>query len=318
MEILVTLPLDEAARERFAAAAPGHTLRFVEKNAVTAADLENARAILGNLADPDQLCHCKELRWLQLDSAGTDGYCVPGLLPEDAVLTNATGAFGDCIAEWLLAALLALWRRLPEYAENQRDCRWQRLGQVRTLTGSTVLVLGFGDLGRSFARRAHLLGARVLAVRRRPGEKPDWLESLGGTEMLEEWLPLADAVVLCLPANASTRHMLDEGRIALLKKEAVVLNAGRGSAVDTKALCRALYDRRIGGAALDVTDPEPLPPEHPLWHAPNTILTPHVSGLLAQPENCEKVLAICEDNLRRFLAGQPLLNRVDKTTGYVD
>lgn len=318
MEILVTLPLDEAGKARFAAAAPGHQLHFVEKDAVTPALLENAQAILGNLADPAQLRHCKELRWLQLDSAGTDGYCAPGLLPEGAVLTNATGAFGACIAEWLLAALLAIWRHLPEYAENQKNCRWQRLGPVRTLAGSTVLVLGFGDLGRNFARRAHLLGARVLAVRRRPGEKPDWLEGLGGAEMLEEWLPLADAVVLCLPANASTRHMLDARRIALLKKDAVVLNAGRGSAVDTEALCRALYDGRIGGAALDVTDPEPLPPEHPLWHAPNTILTPHVSGLLSQPENFEKAANICEENLRRFLAGQPLMNQVDRSTGYVD
>lgn len=158
----------------------------------------------------------------------------------------------------------------------------------------------------------------MLAVRRRPGEKPDWLEALGGAEMLEEWLPLADAVVLCLPANASTRHMLSAGRIALLKKGAVVLNAGRGSAVDTDALCRALYDGRIGGAALDVTDPEPLPPEHPLWHAPNTILTPHVSGLLSQPENFEKAAGICVENLRRFLAGQPLLNQVDRSTGYAD
>lgn len=318
MEILVTLPLNEAGRERLAAAAPGHSLHFVEKSAVTVADLENTWAILGNLAEPGQLRHCKELQWLQLDSAGTDGYCAPGLLPENAVLTNATGAFGACIAEWLLAALLALWRRLPEYAENQRDCRWQRLGPVRTLAGSTVLVVGFGDLGRSFAEHVHLLGARVLAVRRRPGEKPDWLEDLGGPEKLEEWLSRADAVALCLPANASTRHMLDEKRIALLKKTAVVLNAGRGSAVDTDALCRALYDGRIGGAALDVTDPEPLPPEHSLWHAPNTILTPHVSGLLSQPENFERVMDICEENLRRFLAGQSLLNQVDRDTGYVD
>ncbi len=239
------LAAGRGGKARFAATAPGHRLHFVEKDAVTPALLENAQAILGNLADPAQLRHCKELRWLQLDSAGTDGYCAPGLLPEGAVLTNATGAFGACIAEWLLAALLAIWRHLPEYAENQKNCRWQRLGPVRTLAGSTVLVLGFGDLGRNFARRAHLLGARVLAVRRRPGEKPDWLEALGGAEMLEEWLPLADAVVLCLPASASTRHMLSAGRIALLKKGAVVLNAGRGSAVDTEALCRALYDGRM-------------------------------------------------------------------------
>ena len=309
MEILVTLPLDEAGKARFAAAAPGHRLHFVEKDAVTPALLESAQAILGNLAEPGQLRHCKELRWLQLDSAGTDGYCAPGLLPEGAVLTNATGAFGACIAEWLLAALLALWRRLPEYAENQKNCRWQRLGPVRTLAGSTVLVLGFGDLSRNFARRAHLLGARVLAVRRRPGEKPDWLEALGGTEMLEEWLPLADAVVLCLPANASTRHMLSAGRIALLKKGAVVLNAGRGSAVDTEALCRALYDGRIGGAALDVTDPEPLPPEHPLWAQPRALITPHTAGGDHLADTPRRVAAIALDNLGRYLRGEPLRNR---------
>ena len=318
MEILVTLPLDEEGRSRLTALAAGHSLRFVKKADLAPADLENGEVILGSPASPAQVKCCRALRWLQLDSAGTDGYCVPGLLPEGAVLTNATGAYGANIAEWLLATLLALWWHLPQYAEYQRAGQWHQLGAVRTLAGSTVLVVGFGDLGRNFALRAHQLGAQVLAVRRRPGDKPDWLDGLGGTEMLEEWLPRADVVALCLPANASTRHMLSTGRIALLKEDAVVLNVGRGSAVDTDALCRALYDRRIGGAALDVTDPEPLPPEHPLWHAPNTIITPHISGRLVQPANFARVAAICEENLARFLAGKPLLNRVDKATGYVE
>ena len=318
MNILITLPLDEKGRQRFADAAPGHSLHFARRTDPAPAGLEEMEVILGNLADPAQLRRCKNLRWLQLDSAGTDRYCAPGLLPEDALLTNATGAYGAGIAEWLLAALLALWRRLPEYAGFQRAAQWHQLGAARSFAGSTILVVGFGDLGKNFARRASLLGARVLAVRRRPGDKPDWMEDVGGQEKLEEWLPKADAVVLCLPGNADTRHMLSAGRIALLKKEAVVLNVGRGSAVDTDALCSALYEGRLGGAALDVTDPEPLPPEHPLWHAPNTIITPHISGRLVQPENLDRVTAICEENLRRFLAGQPLKNLVDKTTGYAE
>ena len=260
MNILITLPLDEKGRQRFADAAPGHSLHFARRTDPALADLEEMEVILGNLADPAQLRRCKNLRWLQLDSAGTDGYCAPGLLPEGAVLTNATGAFGACIAEWLLAALLALWRRLPEYAENQKNCRWQRLGPVRTLAGSTVLVLGFGDLGCNFARRAHLLGARVLAVRRRPGDKPDWMEDVGGQEKLEEWLPKADAVVLCLPGNADTRHMLSAGRIALLKKGAVVLNAGQ------RAHWRRGAGRHRPGAPASGAPPLARAEHHP--HAP--------------------------------------------------
>ena len=316
MNILVTLPLNDGQRARLAAAAPGHPMRFVEKAAAGPADLEWAQIILGNLADPAQLRHCRSLRWLQLNNAGTEGYCVPGRLPAGAVLTNATGAYGTVIAEYMLAALLALFRRLPDYLENQRGHRWQPLGFIRLLADSRVLVVGFGDIGRSFGRRAAALGAEVVGVRRRPAAAPDWVLGVYGPDRLDELLPAADVVALCLPGGDATRHTLDARRIGLLKQGAVVLNVGRGSAVDTDALCRALERGRLGGAALDVTDPEPLPADHPLWSAPNTILTPHVSGQYAQPETLERVVELCEENLRRFFAGQPLRSVVDPATGY--
>ena len=317
MEILVTLPLSEEQKALLQSAAPGHSLCFVPAGQLSEAQLQNARVILGNLAQPQQLRWCGRLQWLQLQNAGTDGYCAPGLLPAGAVLTNATGCYGPAIAEHMLAAVLALYKRLPAYGKAQGQRAWQDFGPVGMVRGSTVLVVGFGDIGRAFGQSMHALGATVVGVRRRGGAVPPWAAGVYGPDQLDRLLPAADIVALCLPGGEATRHTLSARRIGLLNPRAVVVNVGRGSAVDTDALCRALYAGRIGGAALDVTDPEPLGPEHPLWAAPNTIITPHVAGKCRQPEILQRIVQLWAENLGRFLAGRPLLCQVDLETGYV-
>jgi phosphoglycerate dehydrogenase-like enzyme len=193
---------------------------------------------------------------------------------------------------------------------------WHSEGFVRVVEGSTVLVIGWGDIGSTFGRKMKALGCRVIGVKRRVGACPGWADGLYGMEALDELLPQADVVALSLPGNAATYHTLSRERIALLKPEAVVLNVGRGTAIDTEALADALYEGKIAGAALDVTDPEPLPEDHRLWDAPNAVITPHISGGFALPQTLEQIVELFAVNLEHYLAGEPLDNLIDMETGY--
>lgn len=316
MYILVTPPVSERQKEKLLQAAPGQDMEFHEKEEVTAEQLKKAEVILGNLRDPRQLSFCENLRWIQLNNAGTEGYCEKGVLPEGARLTNATGAYGLAISEHMIGCLFELRKKLQLYYQNQLSHVWKPEGHVGVVEGSTVLVIGLGDIGAAFGKKMRALGCRVIGVKRRLKDKPEWIDALYGMEELEQILPHADIIAMSLPGNPSTYHTLDRKRISLLKENAIVLNVGRGTAIDTDALTEALCAGRIGGAALDVTDPEPLPKEHTLWSAPNTIITPHVSGGFSLPETLEQIVDIFAVNLRHYLAGEPLENVVDMETGY--
>lgn len=316
MYILVTPPVNERQKAKLTKAAQGNEIVFHEKEDVTKDDLEKAEVILGNLADPRQLEGCKSLKWIQLNNAGTEGYCVPGRLPEGVVLTNATGAYGLAISEHMIGCLFELRKKLHLYYRNQLSHDWKSEGFVGVVEGSTVLVIGLGDIGATFGKKMKALGCRVIGVKRRVGEKPEWLDGLYGMEELDTLLPQADVVAMSLPGNASTYHTLNRERIALLNQNAVVINVGRGTAIDTDALSEALYAHKIAGAALDVTDPEPLPAGHSIWDAPNAVITPHISGGFALPETLEQIVDIFAENLRRYLAGEPLQNVIDMETGY--
>lgn len=316
MYILVTPPVNEGQKEKLRAAAKGHELVFHIKDEVTQEDLRKADIILGNLRDPQKLALCENLKWIQLNNAGTEGYCEPGILPKGAVLANSTGAYGLAISEHMIGCLFELRKKLHLYYRNQLAHDWKSEGFVGVVEGSTVLVVGLGDIGTTFARKMKALGCRTIGVKRRITEKPQWVDELYGMEELEKLLPQADVVAMSLPGNPSTYHVLSRERIALLKENAVVINVGRGTAVDTDALSDALYDGKIAGAALDVTDPEPLPADHPIWNAPNALITPHISGGFALPETLEQIVELFARNLKRYLAGQELENVVDLETGY--
>lgn len=316
MNILVTPQLTDTQKDKLAAVAHGNELIYCASKDLTPEILGSADIILGNLMSPEQLVHCKNLKWIQLNNAGTEGYCVPGRLPKGAILANASGAYGLAISEHMIGCLFELRKKLHLYYRNQLAHEWKNEGFVGVVEGSTVLVIGFGDIGSKFARKMKAFDCRVIGVKRRAGECPDWLDGLYSMEELDQLLPQADVVALSLPGNDSTYHTLSRERIALLKENVVVINVGRGTVVDTDALADALYAGKIAGAAVDVTDPEPLPPSHPLWDAPNAIITPHVSGGFSLPETLEQIVDLFAGNLQRYFAGEPLKQVVNMETGY--
>lgn len=319
LNIVVTMPLNEAQKRKLTEKAPEANWQWCEGGwfrGEKEALLFQADIILGNVKVPSQLKEAKRLKWIQLNNAGTEGYAGPGALPEGVLLTNATGAYGPAISEHMLACLLMLWKKLPLYYAHQMEGIWKPEGHVRAIEGCTVLCVGMGDIGSAFAFRMKALGAHTIGIRRRTSDKPDYVDELHTAEALDTLLPRADVIALSLPGNGATKHMFDAHRLSLCKKDACLINVGRGSAVDTEVLCRMLLEGRLGSAALDVTDPEPLPEGHPLWKAPNLILTPHVSGGFSLPETLERIVGICADNLERFLCGEKLYNLVDTETGY--
>ena len=312
MRILVIVETNEMHRAWLENAAPD--AEFIYNANPSREDVASADVILGNPV-PSLIQPTDKLRWMQTQSAGVDGY-LDGCLPGTAVLTNATGAYGLAISEYMLAVWLELIKKLHNYRDVQRTSTWQDLGQVTSVWNSTVLVLGLGDIGGEFAKRAKALGAKVIGVRRSGTDKPEYVDELIHTEQLDEYLPLADCVAITLPGTKQTKGMFNAERIAKMKDGAVLLNVGRGYIVDSDALCAALESGKLSGAAVDVTDPEPLPSAHPLWRQENAVITPHVSGGFHLEETHNRIIRIMAENLAAFCAGKPLRNVVDFETGY--
>lgn len=292
-----------------------HLEDFPETAPVSQRDVDWADVILGNVEE--NLLHGGEnLKWLQTGSAGVEVYVKPGVLAPGTVLTNATGAYSLAISEHMLAMTLTILKKLELYRDAQHREQWESLGAVRSIYGSTVLILGMGDTGGAFGRQCKALGAKVVGVRRTNTEKPDYADEVYLTSDLDALLPQADIVAVTLPGTEATRNLLDQRRIGLMKHGAVLLNTGRGYIVDTEALCDALECGAIGGAGLDVVQPEPLPAGHRLWQIPTAVVTPHISGGWHLKETHTRVVNIFTENLKRFLAGEPLKNQVDFATGY--
>lgn len=295
-----------------------------ERKLVTKAELggnipdeiwQQATVILGN-PTPNQLNMCDHLKLLQLQSAGADNYCLPGVLPDDVVLCNATGSYGLAIAEHMVGVTMMMAKKLHLYRDQQFAGVWRDLGAVMPITGSRVLVIGLGDIGTEYAIRMYMLGANITGVTRTVKEGPPFVDRMAVTEDLDKLLPEADIVALALPGGNATTGIMNARRIGLMKPGALLLNVGRGTAIDTDALCRALEEGRLGGAALDVTDPEPLPMDHPLWHQPRAVITPHISGGLHLRDIYEKLVVRCIRNVAAYAQGRPFESQVDWSTGY--
>ena len=216
----------------------------------------------------------------------------------------------------MIGSLLCIMKKLHLYGADQSKHVWNDYGNVASIYGSKTLVVGFGDIGSEFAVRMHALGSQVTGIRRNKTEKPDYLEALYQMDAFYECLKTADIVVTCLPGTKETYHIFDKKAFAQMKEGAFFLNVGRGSAVDSNALADALNSGHLAGASVDVTEPEPLPSDHPLWDAKNLLITPHISGNYHLKETHERIVRIAADNLDRFMRGEKLRNVVDFATGY--
>ena len=280
-----------------------------------ACELQDCEVLIGNFP-PELLTQLPALKWMQTAYAGVDKLCAAKWANEDALLTNCSGAFGVAIAEYMLTGLMMLFRLMPAYAANQRDKLWQRVGQCRSVWGSTITVVGMGDIGSRFAHIAKAMGATIRGVRRTAGDIPADFDEVYPSDQLAQAVTDVDAVVMALPGTPATRHMVNEEIIAHMDERTIIVNCGRGSTLDEAALAQALLERRIAGAVLDVAEAEPLPSLSPLWHMENVIITPHISGRNEDTVNGESIYRIITENLDRYGKGQPLTHVVDRRIGY--
>lgn len=309
MNILVLLPFNDEQRARIEAAAPDATFAYSTRAGVETELVAQADVIVGNLA-PARLREAPHLKFMQLNSAGYDAYMAPGAVPEGVRLASAVGAYGQAVSEHMLAMVLMLMKRLHTYRDDSRDHAWIDRGNVTTINGAQVLVLGCGDIGAHFARLCQSLGAHVYGVRRRVGEVPDGFESVHTMDELPGLLSASDVVVSFLPAAPETDGLADASFFAACKPGAYFANGGRGSLVVQDDLAAALESGQLAGAALDVTTPEPLPADHPLWDAPNIFITPHVAGQFHLYTVLDNISQITAENLRHFQKGEPLRNEI--------
>ena len=257
------------------------------------------------------------LKWYCCSFAGVDPYCKdPAIFANpDCVLTNSN-VYGVTIAEHVVMVTLMLLRRMPEYEEIVRNRSWSNQLPIRSIRDNEFTILGTGNIGVNVAERMRGMGAAKIIGLSRSGKPHPAFDEVHPIADLDKVLPGTKILVMALPGTAETIHILNRQRIALLPKDACVINVGRGTAVEQEPLIEALNSGRIAGAALDVMDPEPLPADHPLWSAKNLILTPHVSGNMTLGYTCDTNVAMFCEDLKNYAAGRPLNGFVDRTKGY--
>ena len=324
-KILLLAQNNPALRQQaaaFAAIAPAARVVVATDRAMALREGTDADVIIGanpEVCDANLLQDAHALRWLASLSAGIE-LCAP--LPPvhrpDLVMTNMRGADAPAIAEHAIALMLALAHGLDVFAADTAHATWSRQNASTTsmqmLDGKTLLVVGLGSIGTEVALRAHALGMKVVATRDGGSGTPAFVEHVGPPSELIALARTADVVLSAVPLTPQTTGLYDAAFFAALKPTAFFINVARGGSVVTAELVRALNEHRLAGAGLDVVDPEPLPPEHPLWRAPHVLVTPHISSRSDLPGESRWILA--RENLRRYVAGEKLLLVVDPNRGY--
>lgn len=279
--------------------------------------ISNAEVILG-FCSADLLRKADRLRWFQHYGAGVNHCMYPGIGNKAFILTNNQHSASPPIAEHVIAMMMTLTRGLLRFHDNQAAGRWERSSDddfpMIEVGGKTMLVAGLGGIGTEVAQRAHALGMHVLATRHSSRAGPDFVEYVGLPPELLKLAGRADVVVNALPLTDETRDLFDKQFFDAVRPGAYFISVGRGGSTVTADLVAALQDGRLAGAGLDVTNPEPLPPDHELWTLPNVIITPHVAG--NTDKGFERGWLIIRENLRRYIQGEPLLNVVDVEEGY--
>ena len=282
--------------------------------------LPEAEVVWGWAVRRGNFARAHRLRWIQITAASVHGLLFPELVASEVVVTNGRGLHGIAMAEHALGVILAFTRKLHLARDAQRERRWAQSAlwgeapPIGGLNGRTLGLVGFGAIGRATAERARALGLEVLAVRRRPAPDPAPAHAQWPPERLPELLARAHFLVLAAPLTDATRGLLGAAELARMRRDAIVVNLGRGALIDQQALIEALQAGTIAGAALDVFEREPLDAASPLWGMSNVIVTPHVSGF--GPRYWERASELFARNLRAFLDGRPLENVVDKRAGY--
>jgi phosphoglycerate dehydrogenase-like enzyme len=315
MLILCTQYLTPDEKAQVQSAAPDARIESTHEVADMLRLAEDAEVLFAGHFNAEVMAAAPKLKWVQVGSAGVEGYLFPEWLDSDVILTSSSGVFDKPIAETMLAMMFAFTRRLHLYRDRQREKKWDRSPQMYDLEGKTLGVVGLGAIGYELAQKVQSLGMRVIGIKRSvPNRPPKGVEWVGGLDRILDLAKESDHMAVTLPNTPATRHAINREVLAVMKPTAYLYNIGRGITLEQEALIEALQNGQIAGAGLDVTTPEPLPADHPLWSLENVILTPHVSGL--SPRTRERQIAHFADNLRRYVAGEPLKSVVDREAGY--
>ncbi len=298
--------------------APGWNIVAPETDAEAKLELDDADAAFGTMT-PDLITCAPNLRWLQAPAAAPDaGYYFDELIAHETKVTNFREIYNDHISVQILTYILSFTKHSHLYRDFQREREWHPLDAPHHeifLPESTVLIIGIGGIGTETARLCKAIGIKVIGIDARREEKPEWVDDMFGPKSLEDQLPKADFVVLTIPHTPETEGLMDSSKFTLMKDSALFINIGRGMTTKLDDLNAALRSGSIAGAALDVYENEPLPRDHPLWDAPNTILTPHIAAQGGR-HLAERRYEIVLENFRNFSTGKPLRNEVDKAVWF--
>lgn len=272
-------------------------------------EIARAEIVVGSPKRED-IPKAKNLRWLQTATSGIGRFADKAIYHnEEIILTNAAGAYGRQIADHVMGAIIAFNHNFLLFHDQMKTGSWEVRYPKQDLWDCTVLIFGLGDIGSHTARLAKGHGMHVIGIKRNHSEKPAYVDELATFETLDTYLPSADFVVLCAPATPETKGIMDRRRIGLMKEGSHLINVARGSLLDHDALLEALEHKKLAGAALDVTSPEPLPADHPLWQVPNVLITPHTCGFSIH--DSRRTFRIFLENLGHYLGDGKMKNRVD-------
>jgi phosphoglycerate dehydrogenase-like enzyme len=283
-------------------------------------EITGAEVIVTWSLRPEQVAAAKKLRWIHSPAAAVNHLLFPELVESDIVLTNAREVHGPVVAEHVIALIFALAKKIQGSAQLQQkhiwgqQILWDEVPRIREVAGATLGIVGLGSIGRAVVKSAKALGMRVIAVREHPEKGSEGADMVSAPSEIDTIFRESDYIVLAAPVTESTTAIANAKRLALMKRDACLVNVGRAPLVDEAALVDALRQKRIGGAALDVFPKEPLPAESPLWDVPNLLITPHTAALTEKL--WERHYAFFSENLHRYLSGQTLLAVVDKQKGY--
>ncbi len=318
MKIGVLFATTEEEQAQLAASANGNQIEFLDKHA-RGSILEPYEVLIG-FPDPAVLQDAVSLRYLQLTTAGANRYLnLPQFKDRKILLASASGAYGCGVSEWMLSMTLMMFKKLYLYRDNMHlaNKRWNSHGKVKAINGSTIVCFGTGDIGTEYAKRVKALGAHVIGICRSTEKAHSSIfDEIYTSKECHYVLQYADAVAMALPSTRDTFHLLSEELLATMRPDAYLINAGRGDTVDTNALINALQNGSIAGAALDVTEPEPLPDTSPLWDFPNVMITPHVAGGFNLDLTKANIISTVAQNLSLYVKGERPQHIVNFDLGY--
>ena len=311
MKIVLHPPVDEDLCQQVRDTAPNADVVMADDQNIIEA-VADAEIIFGNFSS-EIVRAAPNLKWIQSTSAGMDKALIPEIADSDITICNASGVHAVQVAEHAWALTTALTRGLHVSFRHQLDHAWTR-PPLADLLEATILIVGFGGIGQYYAQLAQGYDARLIALDIQGGDKPDYVEAIWDMDRLDEGLQIADVVFIAVPYTPETEKLINARTLSLMKNTAFLVNTARGPIVDEAALAEGLKNGEIAGTGLDVFEKEPLSPDSPLWDMENVIITPHAAG--GSPNRHNRTVGFFCQNLKRYQAGEPLFNEVDKSLGY--